>query len=106
MDFGHFATIGAFWYPIRVKFATDEFKVKIKLLGELKEHNAPLENGGVIGITIAISMDSLNMGIGLGEVYILILTRGKIVGAINIAGINHAGSRDGLAAETLVVMVI
>ena len=72
----------------------NEFEAVIEFLGELKNHESTLENCNVSGVAIGVGGLGLDVSVGLNELDVFVFCHGEVVGTVNVAGANHAGSAE------------
>lgn len=80
--------------PGRMETFANDSKTEAKLFLELKNQVAPAEDGGLGSVAFAVGVFFGNVDVGLGKVDIFVGAGNEVVGAIVVAGVDHAGLGD------------
>ena len=75
MNFGKFVVGFAVLVAdfVSTKFATDDFKTKVKFFGKFENHKATAENCNISSVAVGIGVFFFNVGISLDEIDIFVI---------------------------------
>lgn len=104
---GFLAGFGVFaGFFVGMEAFADDFKFKIELFRKFENHKATPEDCRVMGVAVGVGVFGLDMDVGLREGDVFVFARGEVIGAVAVAGVNHAGEAEERATEAGFVAVI